>query len=86
MKDVHPRTPVFVGIVQKTVRPCEQPAPEPLACWQTVCRAAADAGIDAATPGVEGGFDQMFQKSPQLHPDLIPTRVAGEYRPGSRSI
>ena len=45
-----PRTPVIVGVAQKTVRRGELPGPEPLACWEEVCRAAiADASLPPGT-------------------------------------
>jgi len=35
---VDPRTPCIVGVAQRTVRPGEGPAPEPLELWAEVCR------------------------------------------------
>jgi acetyl-CoA C-acetyltransferase len=42
-----PRTPCLVGVAQRTIRPTEGPAPEPLESWEQVTRAAAD---DAGAP------------------------------------
>jgi len=39
---VDPRAPCVIGVAQHTVHPGEGPAPEPLALWELVCRAAAD--------------------------------------------
>jgi acetyl-CoA C-acetyltransferase len=40
------RTPVIIGVAQKTVRPDERPGPEPLDAWREVAIAAsADAGL-----------------------------------------
>ena len=39
---IDPRTPCIIGVAQRTVRPGEGPAPEPLELWAGVCRAAAD--------------------------------------------
>lgn len=52
---IDPRTPVVIGVAQKTVHKGQQPGPEPLAAWEEVCRAAAvDAGIDEhALAGVD---------------------------------
>lgn len=36
-----PRLPCIVGVAQRTIRPEERPAPEPLALWEDVCRQAA---------------------------------------------
>jgi len=45
---VSARTPVIIGVAQKTVSKSAQPGPEPLAAWKEVARgAAADAGIPA---------------------------------------
>lgn len=46
MSSIDPRTPVIVGQAVSTVRRDEQPGPEPMICWEEVCRsAAADAGL-----------------------------------------
>ena len=46
MSSIDPRTPVIIGVAQKTVHKGEQPGPEPLVAWDEVSRAAArDAGI-----------------------------------------
>src|SRR4051795_9812609 len=43
---VNPRTPCIVGVAQRTVRPPEGPAPEPLESWVDLAHAAAaDAGV-----------------------------------------
>ena len=39
---LNPSTPCIIGVAQRTVRPDEGPAPEPLDLWADVCRAAAD--------------------------------------------
>ena len=46
---VDPRTPCIVGVAQQTWHPGGDPAPEPLAMWEVVTRAAA---TDAGAPGV----------------------------------
>ncbi|HWB67506.1 MAG TPA: acetyl-CoA synthetase [Mycobacteriales bacterium] len=52
---VDPRTPCLVGVAQQTVRPAAGPAPEPLASWEQVARAAAaDAGAPAALESLDG--------------------------------
>lgn len=46
---VDPRTPCVIGVAQRTWRPDEGGAPEPLAMWEEVAGAAAvDTGTDAA--------------------------------------
>lgn len=57
MIEIDPRTPVIVGVAQKTVHRGHQPGPEPLLAWEETCRAAvADAGLDermlAAVEGI----------------------------------
>lgn len=50
-----PRTPVVVGVAQKTWHPGADPAPEPLDMWDEVARAAVcDAGRPALAPAIEG--------------------------------
>jgi acetyl-CoA C-acetyltransferase len=44
-----PRSPVVVGVAQRTWHPGPEPAPAPLVLWETVARAAAD---DAGRSGV----------------------------------
>src|SRR5260370_25093672 len=39
---IDPRSPCLIGVAQHTVHPGVGPAPEPLAMWERVCRAAAD--------------------------------------------
>jgi acetyl-CoA C-acetyltransferase len=39
---IDPRSPCLIGVAQHTVHPDVGPAPEPLAMWERVCRAAAD--------------------------------------------
>lgn len=47
MTGVDGRAPCIIGVAQRTVHPDEGPAPEPLALWAEVARAAAgDAGAD----------------------------------------
>ena len=46
MSSIDPRTPVIIGVAQKTVHRGEQPGPEPLVAWEEVGRSAArDAGV-----------------------------------------
>jgi acetyl-CoA C-acetyltransferase len=47
MNAVDPRSPCIIGVAQRTVRPGDGPAPEPLVLWEEMCRAAAG---DAAIP------------------------------------
>ena len=45
-KPTDPRTPCIIGVAQRTVRPPEGPAPEPLESWVEVATAAAaDTGV-----------------------------------------
>lgn len=49
MTAVDPRTPVVIGVAQRTVRRDERPAPEPLVGWTETCHAALiDAGLAPA--------------------------------------
>ena len=49
MVAVDPNAPCLIGVAQRTVRPAEGPAPEPLELWAEVCRAAAaDTGAQPA--------------------------------------
>ena len=45
---IDPRTPCVIGVAQRTVRPEDGPAPEPLVLWEDVCRAAADDALPGA--------------------------------------
>ncbi len=46
MTGIDRRTPVIIGVAQRTVHRGEQPGPEPLTAWEGVCRAAiADARL-----------------------------------------
>lgn len=57
MTKIDPRTPVIIGVSQKTVQRGQQPGPEPLAAWEEVCRAAlADAGLGADLAGSVDGL------------------------------
>ena len=51
-----PRLPVLVGVAQSTVRPPDGPAPEPLAWWESVARAAA---ADAGAPQLIERLDSL---------------------------
>jgi acetyl-CoA C-acetyltransferase len=48
MTGVDPRTPCLIGVAQRTVRPAEGPAPEPLMLWEDTCRAAAADALGGA--------------------------------------
>ncbi len=41
-RPVDPRTPCVIGVAQETIHPGDGPAPEPLALWEAVVRAAAE--------------------------------------------
>lgn len=62
---VDPRTPCLVGVAQRTVRPGEGPAPEPLELWEGVCRAAAaDSGSPAGRVlSAVGSLDVLYCQS-----------------------
>lgn len=45
---IDPRTPCVIGVAQRTVRPADGPAPEPLVLWADTCRAAADDAVPGA--------------------------------------
>jgi acetyl-CoA C-acetyltransferase len=48
MTSIDSRTPVVIGVAQKTVHKGRQPAPEPLVTWEEVVRAATiDGGLSA---------------------------------------
>jgi len=56
---VDPRTPCLIGVGQRTWRPVNPDpvdAPEPLAMWEEVVRAAGD---DSGIPGVESDVDSL---------------------------
>src|SRR5690242_1957072 len=58
MAAVDPRSPCIIGVAQRTWRPgeTEGDAPEPLAMWEEVARAAAgDAGSAAGDAGSAAG-------------------------------
>jgi len=48
MTAIDPRTPCLIGVAQRTVRPENGPAPEPLLLWEDTCRAAADDALPGA--------------------------------------
>lgn len=48
MTGIDPRTPCLIGVAQRTVRPADGPAPEPLVLWDETCRAAADDALPGA--------------------------------------
>ncbi|MFL6239763.1 MAG: acetyl-CoA acetyltransferase [Actinomycetes bacterium] len=51
---VDPRSPCIVGVAQRTVRPPEGPAPEPLESWvEMATAAAADAGAPNVLPQLD---------------------------------
>ncbi|MFL6239813.1 MAG: acetyl-CoA synthetase [Actinomycetes bacterium] len=52
----HPRAACIVGVAQRTVRPVEAPAPEPLELWADVGHAAAQ---DAGTPHTLASIDAL---------------------------
>ena len=56
---VDPRTPCIIGVAQRTVRPDDGPAPEPLVLWEDVCRAAADDAVPGAGGGVLDAADSL---------------------------
>lgn len=45
---IDPRSPCVVGVAQRTVRPTDGPAPEPLLLWDQTCRAAAEDALPGA--------------------------------------
>src|SRR3954453_13984246 len=56
---VNPRTPCLIGVAQRTWRPVNPDpvdAPEPLAMWEEVVRAA---GEDSGVPGVETDLESV---------------------------
>jgi acetyl-CoA C-acetyltransferase len=53
---IDPRSPCIVGVAQRTVRPPEGPAPEPLESWVEVAAAAA---ADAGAPAVLSQLDSV---------------------------
>jgi acetyl-CoA C-acetyltransferase len=54
------RAPCVIGVAQETVRPGQQPAPEPLVSWERVCRAAAaDAGSTRKAAAVLDTADSL---------------------------
>ncbi len=56
---IDPRTPCLIGVAQRTVRPAEGPAPEPLVLWQATCRAAADDAVPGAADRVLGAAGSL---------------------------
>jgi acetyl-CoA C-acetyltransferase len=51
---VDPRSPCIVGVAQRTIRPPEGPAPEPLQTWVELARAAAaDTGVADLLPRID---------------------------------
>lgn len=75
---VDPRWPCLIGVGQRTVRPPDGPAPEPLELWASVARAAADdAGAIGGGPDVldaVDGVDVVYCQSWQY--DDPPLRLA----------
>ncbi|MGH9307168.1 MAG: acetyl-CoA synthetase, partial [Acidimicrobiales bacterium] len=72
-----PRAPCIVGVAQNTWRPEEGPAPEPLAQWEQVVRAAAiDAG--AGTGDLLGAVDSLQVLYCQSWPYDDPARRLSE--------
>lgn len=59
------RAPCLIGVAQRTVHPGQGPAPEPLAMWEEVCRAAAaDTGAPAERVlGSTGSLDVLYCQS-----------------------
>jgi len=53
------RTPCLVGVAQRTVRPADGTAPEPLVLWEDVCRAAADDALPGAGHRVLGAAGSL---------------------------
>ncbi len=59
MNTVDPRTPCLIGVAQRTVRPADGPAPEPLVLWEDVCRAAAADAVPSGADRVLGAADSL---------------------------
>jgi acetyl-CoA C-acetyltransferase len=80
------RAPCIIGVAQRTVRPPEGPAPEPLELWETVARSAvADTG--AAASRVLAAVDSLAVLYCQSWPyDDPPGRLAARLgvEPGDR--
>ncbi|MHB1486228.1 MAG: acetyl-CoA synthetase [Acidimicrobiales bacterium] len=59
------RAPCLIGVAQRTVLPGQGPAPEPLALWEEVCRAAAgDTGARVERVlGAAGSLDVLYCQS-----------------------
>src|SRR3954469_823281 len=53
---VNPRSPCIVGVAQRTIRPPEGPAPEPLDSWVELANAAA---ADSGAAGVLSQLDSV---------------------------
>jgi acetyl-CoA C-acetyltransferase len=64
-RGVDPRAPCLVGVAQRTVPPGTGPAPEPMASWEEVCRAAAaDTGAPAdRVLAAAGSLDVLYCQS-----------------------
>ncbi len=56
---IDPRTPCVVGVAQRTVHPGAGPAPEPLALWEDVVRAAVSDAGGTAPGGVLPAVDSL---------------------------
>src|SRR3984885_11219772 len=73
---VDPRSACIIGVARKTWHPADAPegAPEPLAMWEEMARAAAaDAGVPGALAALES-IDVVFTQSWQY--DDPPARLA----------
>jgi acetyl-CoA C-acetyltransferase len=71
-----PRTPCIIGVARRTWHPADAPdgAPEPLAMWEEMARAAAaDAGVPGAVEQLDG-IDIVYSQSWQY--DDAPARLA----------
>ena len=53
---IEPRSPCVIGVAQRTVRPEEGDAPEPLDLWEEVCRSAA---VDSGGGDVLAAVDSL---------------------------
>jgi acetyl-CoA C-acetyltransferase len=72
MSAIDPHTPCLIGVAQRTWRPSEGFAPEPLVMWQEVCRAAATDALPSASQRVLDATDSLrvvySQSWPYDHP------------------